>query len=249
MRSEPAPTDEWLLRRYRSCGDRGARERLTARLLPLARGVARQYRQPRHEADLQQAASLGLAKAIDRWDERHGRSLRTYALPTMHGEVKRWLRDNAWPVHMPRRVQEGALRAMHASETLRGRLGRAPTVPEIAEIVGVTTEDVLESLHAGAAFTASSLDAPVAPGERPRLIDVLGGEEDARLERCDEVLSLRGLGDLLSETERLVLRLRFIDDLTQSQIAVQIGCSQMQVSRILRRCLDRLASAAKASGA
>jgi RNA polymerase sigma-B factor len=241
------PTDEWLLRRYRDRGDRGAREQLTARLMPLAEHVARQYRHPRHEADLLQAAAYGLAKAIDGWDERHGRTLRTYAVPTMHGEVKRWLRDNAWPLHLPRRVREDALAVMRATERLTASAGHAPTVGQLGAELGLADEAVPEARLAAGLFHWVSFDAPVASTDGgTRLGDVLGGP-DERLDRADHMAELRGLRVHLREQERTALRLRFVEDLTQTEIARRMGCSQMQVSRILRRALDRLHAAVEPS--
>jgi RNA polymerase sigma-B factor len=241
------PSDEWLLRRYRTAGDRSAREQLTARLMPLAEHVARQYRHPRHEADLLQAAAYGLAKAIDGWDERHGRTLRTYALPTMHGEVKRWLRDNAWPLHLPRRVREDAMAVLRATDRLTARAGGTPTIGQIGAELGLTDEEVLEARLAAGLFHWVSFDAPVASTDgATRLGDVLGGP-DERLDRADRMAELPALRLLLREQERTALGLRFVDDLTQTEIAQQLGCSQMQVSRILRRALDRLHAAVEPS--
>jgi RNA polymerase sigma-B factor len=244
MRSEVRPTDEWLLLRYRQAGDRRAREQLTERLMPLADHVARHYRQPRHEADLRQAAALGLAKAIDRWDASRGHTLRTYALPTMHGEVKRWLRDNAWPVHIPRRKREDALAVARATEALAARLGSAPTIQQIGAEAGLTDEEVLEARLVSRLFTWVSFDAPVTSTDGDtRVGDVLGGP-DERLVRADQLVVLRTLRPLLRAQERTALHLRFVEDRTQSEIARELGCSQMQVSRILRSALDRLYSAA-----
>jgi RNA polymerase sigma-B factor len=240
MAPDRHPTDEWLLRRYRQLGDHNAREQLATRLMPLAEHVARQYRHPRHEADLLQAAALGLAKAIEGWDERRGRTVRTYALPTMHGEVKRWLRDNVWPLHVPRRVREDAVAVQRATEMLTARTGRAPTVGEIGALLDLSAEAVLEAREASALLRCLSLDAQVTAldGAVP-LADLLG-TIDVRLARAEEMAVLGTMRSLLREEERVALRLRFVDELTQTQIAQRLGCSQMQVSRILRRALDRL---------
>ena len=124
-------SERWLLERYRRHGDLVARERLIAAMLPLVHSIVARYRHPRHEEDLFQAASLGLTKAIDRYDPSRGVELRSYAIPTMHGEVRRWLRDNAWSIHMPRPLQERVLAVTGATERLTSRDGRAPSAQQI----------------------------------------------------------------------------------------------------------------------
>jgi RNA polymerase sigma-B factor len=236
----PARVSEgWLLRRYLHDGDPIARERLIESMMPLARRLAAGYRRPRFEQDLLQAALYGLAKAIDRWDESRGVSLRSYAIPTMHGEIRRWLRDQSWSVRLPRPLQERVLAVTRVSETLRAESGRAPTVNEIGAELGLTTDDILEALQAGRAYAISTLDAPLADGRGETLLDIIGGD-DERLGRAEEIASLSSLRDLLDERDRRMLKLRFIDDLSQSQIAGHMGCSQMQVSRVLQRALARL---------
>jgi RNA polymerase sigma-B factor len=245
----PAPTavsETWLLRRYRS-GDLTARERLVQAMMPLVRRVAASYGPARFQEDLVQAASLGLVKAIDRWDPARARELRTYAIPTMHGEVRRWLRDNSWAVHMPRPLQEQVLAVTRATEELRGRDGRAPTPKQVAEHLTMNLEQVLEAMQAGRAYGAASLDAPLGTeDDAGTLSEVIGGD-DARLEHAEDVVAIGSLKELLDDRDRHVLHLRFVEDLTQTQIADRMGCSQMQVSRLLRRAIDRLS--AEAAGA
>jgi RNA polymerase sigma-B factor len=245
MAADQHPTDEWLLLRYRRFGDQNAREQLASRLMPLAEHVARQYRHPRYEADLLQAAALGLAKAIEGWDEHRGRTVRTYALPTMHGEVKRWLRDNVWPLHVPRRVRDDAVAVRRATEALSARTGRAPTIGEIGALLGLSAESVLEAREAAALLHCVSLDAHVAALEGNVAFGDLVGTIDVQLARAEQLAALGAMRPLLRDDERLAMRLRFVDDLTQTQIARRLGCSQMQVSRILRRALDRLHAAAQ----
>jgi len=239
-------SERWLLRRYRDTHDPAAREALVAAMLPLVRRLVSGYGHPRHQEDLFQAACLGLTKAIERWDPSRGPELRTYAVPTMHGEVRRWLRDHSWAVHVPRPLQERVLAVTRATSELRVRDGRTPTAGQLSEHLEMPLEDVLEALQAGRAYGAASLEAPLGGDpDAGTLGDVLGGE-DERLDRAEQVASLAGLRDLLDERDREVLRLRFIEDLTQSEIADRIGCSQMQVSRLLRRAIDRLSARATA---
>jgi RNA polymerase sigma-B factor len=237
-------SENWLVRRYRRCGDTNAREELVHSLMPLVHAEVARYHHPHFEQDLMQAACLGLTKAIDRFDERRGRDLRAYAIPTMRGEVRRWLRDNAWTMHLPRPLQERVLAVTRATNDLMARDGRAPTSPQLAEYLDLTLAQVLEALEAGRTYRTPSLETPIGePGEGLTLADVVGAP-DAGLERAEELATLRTLRDVIDDHERNVLRLRFKDDMTQAQIAAELGCSQMQVSRILRRALDRLAQRA-----
>lgn len=233
-------SERWLLERYHRDGDAAAREQLVRGMMPLVRRVATGYGHPRFHEDLVQAACLGLVKAIDRWDPARASELRTYAVPTMHGEVRRWLRDHSWAVHVPRPLQEQVLRVTRATEELRGADGRAPTPQQIAEHLRCDVEDVLEGMQAGRAYGASSLDAPLNGDEDAGTLSDVIGADDECIERAEEVASLRALRGLLDPRDREVLHLRFVEDLTQTQIAERVGCSQMQVSRILRRSLDRL---------
>jgi RNA polymerase sigma-B factor len=162
----------------------------------------------------------------------------------MHGEVRRWLRDNSWAVHMPRPLQEQVLSVTRATEQLRSRDGRAPTPQEVARHLGVQVEQVLEAIQAGRAYGAASLEAPLgADDDAGTLGDVIGGD-DERLETAEDVVALGSLRQLLDDRDRTVLHLRFVEDLTQTQIADRMGCSQMQVSRLLRRAIDRLSEEA-----
>lgn len=236
-------SERWLLDRYQRHGDLAARERLVQAMWPLVQSIVSRYRHPRHEEDLFQAAALGLTKAIDRFDPARGVALRSYAIPTMHGEVRRWLRDNAWSVHMPRPLQERVLAVTATTERLTTRDGRAPSATRVAQELDMELEDVLEALQAGRAYGATSLQTPLdGAGGVTTLAEVIGGD-DPRLERAEEIAMLARARGVLGTAELEVLRLRFVEDLTQSEIAKSVGCSQMQVSRILRRCLDLLADA------
>jgi RNA polymerase sigma-B factor len=245
MRTSTDVSERWLLQRYRRDGDRVARERLVGMMMPLVHSVVARYHHPRHEDDLVQAACLGLTKAIDRFDGSRGVELRSYAIPTMHGEVRRWLRDNAWSVHMPRPLQERVLLVTSTIDALSRRDGRSPAAQDVATELNLELEEVLEALQAGRAYSSTSLETPLGDEEgAATLADVLG-EDDPRLERAECIAMLSRTRGLLDDREREVLHLRFVEDLTQTQIAARVGCSQMQVSRILRRSLDLLGEAAQ----
>jgi RNA polymerase sigma-B factor len=232
-----------LFERWQNSGDQRAREELVNRFLPLARNLARRYAGAREPFDdLLQVASLGLVKAIDRFDVDRGAAFSSFAVPTILGELKRYFRDLGWSVHVPRGAQEQALKVQEAHERLTTKTGRPPTVPELAEYLELSIEDVLDGLETAAAHHSASLDAPRedgSGGEPGTLVDVLG-EEDRRYELVDETITISVAARQLSARERRVLGLRFVDDMTQTQIAQEIGVSQMQVSRILRRALNRL---------
>jgi RNA polymerase sigma-B factor len=232
-----------LFVRWQQAGDRRAREELVNRFLPLARNLARRYAGAREPFDdLLQVASLGLVKAIDRFDVERGAAFSSFAVPTILGELKRYFRDLGWSVHVPRGAQEQALKVQEAHERLTTKTGRPPTVNELAEYLELSVEDVLDALETAAAHHSTSLDAPREDrtnNESGALVDVFG-EEDGRYELVDETVTISVAARQLSGRERRVLALRFVNDMTQTQIAQEIGVSQMQVSRILRRALNRL---------
>jgi RNA polymerase sigma-B factor len=241
----PAVSEQWLLERYRRHNDLAAREELMRRMMPLVRRVATAYHARGHEDDLLQVAWLGLVKAIDRYDPSYGSPLRTYAIPTMYGEVRRYLRDHSWAMRVPRPLQERVLTVTKTVDRLTARDGRSPTPQQISDELGIDLEETLEALQAGSAYAATSLDAPagrVEDGDRT-VADSIGYEDD-RLDLAEDVAALRDLRDVLDERDRMVLYLRFVEDMTQTEIAERVGCSQMQVSRILRRALARLSDRA-----
>jgi RNA polymerase sigma-B factor len=233
---------ELLFDRWHSHGDKAAREELVKRFLPLARKLARRYNVG-HEPfdDLLQVASLGLVKAVDRFDCGRGNAFSSFAVPTILGELKRYFRDHGWAVHVPRGAQERAVKVEDAQQQLSARSGRAPTVPELAEYLELSIEEVLESLETARAHHATSLDAPHddGEGESATLVETFG-DEDPGLKLADARITVGLVAAQLSQREREVLALRFVDDMTQTEIADQIGVSQMQVSRILRRSIARL---------
>jgi RNA polymerase sigma-B factor len=227
-------------------GDLDARERLIELHMPLARSLAVQYRHAREPLeDLCQVANLGLVKAVDRFDPGRGIAFTSFAVPTILGELKRHFRDRTWTIHVSRGVQESIARVEKATESLRQDLGRFPSVAEVAEHCGMTAEEVTEARLAEGASRTTSLDASLQrddPSERG-LADQLG-RPDAGLARVEDALWIEQLAGELTPREREVLRLRFVEDLVQREIAVRVGVSQMHVSRILRDALAQLADAA-----
>jgi RNA polymerase sigma-B factor len=245
----PARLPEPLLHRYRSGGDPAAREELVVRFLPLARDLARRYfRSSVPSEDLVQVASLALVKAVDRFDPERGTTFRAFAIPTILGELKRYFRDSAWDVHVPRSDQERALAVGEATEQLTNRAGHSPTVQEIAGYLELSQEDVLDALQVAQAYASTSLDAPPLSAEAgdDRNFEGELGADDERFELIDAKLAVVEATRSLSECERRILHLRFIDELTQSEIGAQLGVSQMQVSRLLRRSLAQLRTLAGA---
>jgi RNA polymerase sigma-B factor len=242
-------TERRLLERYHASGDLAAREELCERFLPLARDLALRYTYTDEPFDdLLQVASLGLIKAIDRFEPGRGTKFTSYAAPTILGELKRHFRDKGWSLHVPRDLQERTLAVSRATEVLSKELGRSPKVREVAEHLGCSVEQVLEAQEASASYEAASLDAPAArdDDESASLVELLGGEDDG-YELVDDRAAIASTWTALPEVERQVLELRFMHDLTQREIGERIGYSQMHVSRLLRRALTRLESAAAAA--
>ena len=241
---------ELLFERWQQHHDHAARDELVERFLPLARKLARRY-SAAHEPfdDLLQVASLGLVKAVDRFDCKRGNAFSSFAVPTILGELKRYFRDLGWAVHVPRGAQERAVKVEDAQNKLSAKSGRAPTVPELAEYLEFSIEEVLEALETARAHHASSLDAPFDDGDdgSATVVDTFGAD-DPGLRLADARLTVGVAAAQLSAREREVLALRFVQDLTQTQIAEQIGVSQMQVSRILRRAIARLTELTEAGG-
>ena len=242
----PDPRDEQLLLRSYQAGDLEAREELVCRFMPLAKRLAGRYRHTgESREDLEQVAYLGLLKAIDRYDADLGPFTR-YAVPNVLGELKRHFRDKGWGMHVPRSLQERFLKVTEATDELSGRLGRSPSTRDVAKHTGLTVEEVLDALEVASAYSPTALDAPHRgdPEAERTLGDTLG-EEDARYELVELGNSLAPAFRALPQREQAILRLRFIEDLTQSEIADRVGVSQMHVSRLLRRSLDRLGAAAE----
>jgi RNA polymerase sigma-B factor len=238
--------DHWELWEKAGAGDRHARERLIEENMPLARSLAVQYRHAREPLeDLCQVAMLGLVKAVDRFDRDRGIAFASYAVPTILGELRRHFRDRTWTIHVSRGMQEAIARVERTSEVLRGQLGRFPSAEEVAAACGMTVEEVTEARLAEGASRLASLDASLQrddPGAGA-LRDSLG-RADNEIGRVEDALWIQQIAEGLSDREREILRLRFVEDLVQREIAERVGVSQMHVSRILRDTLERLASAA-----
>ena len=226
-------------------GDAAAKEELVERFMPLAKRLASRYRAgSESQEDLQQVAYVGLLKAIDRYEPAAGPFMR-FAVPTILGELKRHFRQTRWSVHVPRSLQERVLDVSGAIEALSGTLGRSPTPADVAEATGLELEEVLEAMDATTANNPIALDAPYGgeDGSEVTLSETVGD--------TDEGYELVELGEAVAPAvralpprERCILHLRFVEDLTQLEIAERIGISQMHVSRLLRRALDSLQEAA-----
>jgi|HubBroStandDraft_6_1064221.scaffolds.fasta_scaffold730815_1 RNA polymerase sigma-B factor len=230
-----------LFDRWQRDGDPHAREALVRRFMPLARGLARRYgRSSEPFEDLLQVASLGLLKALDRYDTDRG-PFASFAVPTILGEMRRYFRDSGWAIHVPRGAQERALKVRDAQERLANVHGRSPSVNQLAEYLEFDVEDVIDALQAVQAYDTLSLDAPRprADGEVVAYGETLG-QDDERYELVELDATLTAVLGHIPARERAILRMRFIEDLTQTEIAQRVGISQMQVSRLLRRSLEQL---------
>ena len=233
-------SDRDLLRRYHEGGDTSAREELVQRHLPLVRSLARRYA-GRGESleDIEQVGAIGLIKAIDRYELSRDVALTTYATPNVVGEIKRHFRDKGWAIRIPRGLQELNAKMSSTIERLTAKLGHSPSIAEIALELQTTPEQVLEAMEAGSAYAPVSLSAgPSGEGELDPMETI--GTEDTNFERTEQRASLEPALELLPDREREILRMRFEDGLTQTQIADQVGVSQMHVSRLIRKSLARM---------
>ncbi len=230
--------DRALLRRYHEGGDTTAREELIERHLPLVRSLARRYA-GRGEAleDIEQVGAIGLIKAIDRFELEREVSLATYATPNVVGEIKRHFRDKGWAIRVPRALQELNASMSGAIERLTGRLGRSPSIAEIAEELKTTPEEVLEAMEVGSAYSTVSLSTGPGGEEELDPLETIGSE-DEEFERSEDRAALEPALDRLPPREREILRMRFEEGLPQTQIAHRVGLSQMHVSRLIRKSLS-----------
>ncbi|HYQ10562.1 MAG TPA: SigB/SigF/SigG family RNA polymerase sigma factor, partial [Gaiellaceae bacterium] len=234
--------DKILLRRYHEDGDLQAREQLIEQYMSLVRSLARRYSYRGEQLeDLVQIGAIGLIKAIDRFDLERGVELTTYATPNIIGEIKRHFRDKGWAVRVPRGLQELNVQLSRLMEQLTVQFGRSPTIPELAKAAGVEEEEALEALESGRAYTSLSLSVGGGGGEDDDLdpLESIGTEEHEYEVSEDRAVLAPGF-KALDERERMILQLRFFEGLTQSQIAQQIGISQMHVSRLIRRSLEKI---------
>jgi RNA polymerase sigma-B factor len=239
----PAGDNQQLFESLRRDGSRHARDELVSRFLPLARRLAARY----HNAgepfdDLLQVASLGLVKAVDRFDHTRGVAFSTFAVPTIAGELKRHFRDNSWAVHVPRGTRDRALKVHATIKEISEDTGERPPSEELAERLSMSERQVDDALGALGAFDAVSLDGPAYRGSEPDIQsrgDTVGAV-DGQYELAENRVTLQKALKEIPTRDRRVLQMRFIEDRTQSDIAAHIGVSQMQVSRILRRALERL---------
>jgi RNA polymerase sigma-B factor len=235
-------TDKELLRRYHVEGDLAAREQLIEQYLSLVRSLARRYAYRGEQLeDLVQIGCIGLIKAIDRFDLDRGVELTTYATPNIIGEIKRHFRDKGWSVRVPRGLQELNVQLSRLVEELTVQLGRSPTISELASASGAQEEEVLEALESGRAYSSLSLSTGMGADDEDELdpMETIGSEEP-QYQISEEWADLEPGLRALDERERKILHLRFFEGLTQSQIAQQVGISQMHVSRLIRRALEKI---------
>src|SRR5262249_29510370 len=235
-------SDKVLLRRYHEGGDLQAREELIEQYMSLVRSLSPRYSYRGEQLeDLVQIGAIGLIKAIDRFDLNRGVELTTYATPNIIGEIKRHFRDKGWSVRVPRGLQELNVQLSHLIEQLTVQLGRSPTISELAKAAGTEEEEVLEALESGRAYSSLSLSSGggMEDGEELDPLESIGTEEHQYDVSEDRAVLAPGFR-VLDQRERKILHLRFFEGLTQSQIAQQIGISQMHVSRLIRRSLEKI---------
>jgi RNA polymerase sigma-B factor len=236
-------SDKVLLRRYHEQGDLAARKQLIEQYMSLVRSLARRYSYRGEQLeDLVQIGAIGLIKAIDRFDVNRGVELTTYATPNIIGEIKRHFRDRGWSVRVPRGLQELNIQLSRLMEQLTVQHGRSPTIAELAKGAGVSEEEVLEALESGRAYSSLSLSAGSGGHDDDGELDPLEslGTEEHQYEVSEDRAVLAPGFRVLDERERKILHLRFFEGLTQSQIAQQVGISQMHVSRLIRRSLEKI---------
>ena len=248
-RSRILGLDEERAFRLAESGDAQALAALVERFMPLARSVASRYaRSGEPLDDLVQVASVGLIKAIKRFDPDRGLAFSSYAVPTMTGELRRHFRDRGWAVRPPRGLQETALQVTKVTEELSRRLGRPPTIRQIGQALEMTDEQVLEARMALNGMSAVSFETPRSIGdEEGETLGATLGDEDTGFELAEARAVVDRLSQCLTDREREIVRLRFDEDLTQAEIGERVGVSQMQISRILRGALKKLSAQATAS--
>ncbi|MEV4426362.1 RNA polymerase sigma factor SigF [Streptomyces sp. R-07] len=244
---------ELAAREEGTAGHQYVRNTLIEMNMTLVRYAAGRFRARSDEMeDIVQVGMIGLIKAIDRFDPAREVEFTTFAVPCIVGEIKRFFRDTSWAVHVPRRLQEARLELAKATDELSSRLGRAPRVAELAPVMELSEDQVVEAQLAANGYHSMSLDAAIGGGEDenedPALADLIG-EEDPALELFEDFHALAPLVVALDERDRLLLHLRFVEELTQTQIGERIGVTQMHVSRLLARSLNRLREGMVGTGA
>jgi RNA polymerase sigma-B factor len=245
--AEQLADEDELLRRFARTREPAVKEEIVNRFLPFARSLALRYRGGTEQIeDLVQVANLGLVQAIDRFDPNRGAAFKSFAAPTILGELKRHFRDRVWNLRLPRGLQERILKLESAASELTGVLERPPTVRELAEMLEMDQTEVLEAFEALQTRRTLSFDQPVTVVGSPDegTVGEQVGTEDAHYEGVEDRAAVEASLPGLTEREVLALRLRFVDELTQSEIAERIGCSQVHVSRILRGALQTLRESA-----
>lgn len=231
-----------LFRRFKEEGDMDAREKLVMSHLNLVRFIANKFKNRGEPIDdLVQVGYLGLLKAIDRFDPARGLEFTTFATPTIMGEIKRHFRDKGWSVRVPRRLQELSAKVNQATDTLTSQLQRSPTIAEIAEYLDVTVDEVLEAMESSSAYSSVSLEAPsgMEDDDAPSVIDRYATEDEELAFTDDRIIIEEALASF-SPREREVIEMRFLQGMTQIEIAEKLGISQVQVSRLLRRTLKKI---------
>lgn len=218
------------------------REEIVTRMLPLARNIARRFHGRGMEPeDLYQVASMGLVQAVKRFDPAHGSELISYAVPTITGEIRRHFRDHSWATRVPRRVKDLSVSLPTATETLSHKLGRSPTAAELATELGVDTGEIIEAVAASNAHRTQSLDAPASrEGDLGAVLADTLGDVDPALENTEAYVMLAPVLNLLDERERRILVMRFFEEKTQYEIAHEVGISQVHVSRLLTKTINKI---------
>jgi RNA polymerase sigma-B factor len=238
-------TDDQLIERVRTLDDREALDVLVERYRPLAIALARRYSYTSEAPDdLEQVACMGLVAAISRYDPERASSLRSFAVPTILGELRRHFRDAGWAVHVPRALQERSRAVREAVNLLAGRLMRSPTPAEVAKHLDLSVEQVLESLEVRRAYSPDSLDSPAPSenGDSDRTLEAVHGCEEVGYARVEASATVERALNALPRREQHIIRLRFGADLSQAEIGQALGISQMHVSRLLRRGISRVAT-------
>ncbi len=231
-----------LFRRYKEEGDEEAREQLIVSHVNLVRYIAAKFKNRGEPLDdLIQVGTIGLIKAIDRFDPSRGLEFTTYATPTIMGEIKRHFRDKGWTIRVPRRLQELSAKVNSATDELTARLQRSPSIEEVAEYLGTTADEVLEAMESSSAYSSVPLEAQGGneDDDAPSVIDRYASV-DGDLEASDDRMVLEEVIGEFPEADQQAIRMRFIDGMTQVEIAKRLGISQVQVSRMLRRALRRI---------